>query len=216
MGRAKRSFYATGFVIGSISLFLTGCDSSSVGFPARRIDLGPAVGILQIPLDTNFGPLQHWIHKSDYRCGNQLVWGCPYSAWPLLTDTAYLTMERPDSLFHFMVRLFPNDPEQCESAVNTHRWLSSREQAIQLERTPNSDRHYIVSKGVVQSNTTEWAFFQIHSSPTQNDLFEAFTERNGRGILLRWQRVAVSPVTFDFGSYCRQQLQGTRLQKTSD
>lgn len=173
------------------------------------------MGVLEVALDTNFGPLEHWVHKSDYSCGKQLVRGRPYSSWPFVKDTAYLTIP-PDSFFHFMVRLFPNDTEQCDSAVSASRWLSTQVLSFQRECGAINAQKCIGSKGLMDLSGQEWAFLQVHrSSPLQNDLFEAFTEINGRGVLLRWQRVASSPVEFDFGAYCRRQFGGAILRESA-
>ncbi len=211
MGVVSRSSYPTAFVLGGISLFLTSCDRNPGDIPACNIDLGAAVGALEVALDTNFGPLEHWVHKSDYSCGKELVWGTPYSSWPFVKDTAYLTVH-PDTFFHCMVRLFPNAPLDCDSALHAPQWLSQQVHGLEREYLTSGPDHVLVSHGIVATESVEWAYVQTHRSlPQQNARFVAYTEQNGHGIRLMWQRVARSPVQFEFNAYCRKQLETAQL-----
>jgi len=201
-----RFHWGTALACSIISLLIVSCRSSN-DTALQKVDLGPEVGTLELSLDTNFSSLEHWIHRSDHTCGKTLVWGGAHSTWPIAKDTAYITTP-PDSLFLFTVRLFPEAPLECDSAVDVHQWLTSRLTGLRSEN-PTID---IAAQGTMTFLGTEWAFIQAHFNLSlQNDRFEVFTEQNGRGISMLWQRIATSPVEFDFGAYCRRQFETSRI-----
>lgn len=216
MRAPSHSSYATAFLGGSIILLSTSCHDFPRNTPTHRIDLGTAVGVLEVSLDTNFGLSEHWVHRSDYSCGKELVWGAAHSSWPLVKDTAYLTIP-PDSFFHFMVRLFPNAPLECDSALHAPQWLSQQVHGLEREYLTSGPDHVLVSHGVVPTESVEWAYVQTHHSrPQQNDRFVAYSEQNGHGIRLIWQRVARSPVQFEFNASCRKQLETAQIVRGVD
>jgi hypothetical protein len=189
-------------ILVSALILLSSCSEDSGWMVERSVELPDGLGTLQIRLDSNLFPTGHWVHRSDYTCGREFVWGYSHTDWPIVKDTSYIT-PIPDSLFHLVVRVSPCSLEKCNSALDAKAWLNSRLFFEQIERPKQST----ASHGTIDTGDAHWSFWcSSQCTGLFVDLFEGYREYKGRAILFRWQRIAASPPSFEFETYCRTQL----------
>jgi len=106
----------------------------------------------------------------------------------------------------------PEDCDDLHSAEDgqtaAEEWLAGTIRGHQTENTMWS----LINHGLKDVHGVQWAYLITSDSITMhNNAFQCFTSRSGRGIFMTWQRVAPTPVTFDFGASARRQLETTKF-----
>lgn len=192
------------------ALTFSGCVELPMEGIERCFDLPDSVGTLSIRLDSNLTQVGRWKHPSDFKCGAQWVECYSYKNWPMYQDTSYMSPS-VDSLFQFTLRYSYYSLEECDRQneyLPTEEILASTLRGGQLE----NPRWNPIDHGLIVVHGIEWGYvYSSDSTALRNDVFQCFTNLSGRGIFMTWQRVATTPVTFDFGACARRQLETARF-----
>lgn len=201
--------------IGTLLLLFAGCAKPTSGSVERCLDLPNGLGSLYIELDSNLTHAGRWQHASDYKCGREWVKCYSYTDWPVHRDTDYFN-SFPDSLFQFTLRYSVYSPLECgwqPSEGDERLIVQEMLEGYMKMRQQENLTWRPVDHGLFQIHGVQWGFICTSDSlPLGNDALECFTYRSGRSISMLWQRVAPSPVAFDFERYAMSQLATARFE----